>query len=100
MCEPPTEEEADALSVRRVCRRKDAREATVVPDQWLVCPVGVLNGLHPRYDKDVVADGYELLDNAREADSGVVQHRDAVHIRYPPGGGGEPVRTGSCERCG
>ena len=56
-----------------------------------------MNGLHLCHDKDVVADGYELVDNAREADPGVLQHRDAVHVGLPTGGRGEPVGTWSRE---
>src|ERR1035437_2265593 len=77
--------------------RDDAREATVMPDQRFVGPLGVMNGLHLCHDKDVVADGYELVDDAREADPGVLQHRDAVHVGHPTGGRGEPVGTGSRE---
>jgi len=57
----------------------------------------VMNGLHLCHDKDVVADWYELVDDAREADPGVLQHRDAVHVGHPTGGRGEPVGTWSRE---
>ena len=71
-----------------------------MPDQRLVGTLGVMNGLHPCHEEDVIANGDELVDNARETDPGVVQHRDAVHVRHPPGGRGESVDTGSRERRG
>ena len=71
-----------------------------MPDQRLVGTFGVMNGLHPCHEQDVVAHGDELVDHARETDPGVVQNRDAVPVGRPPGGRGESVGTGSRERCG